>query len=355
MSKFLYPAAAVFALGLAALTWTMAQAEEEAAAPPIELQSIGALEVTPEGVLFLADSVGAAVYALELDLPARAKKESSADEAPMENIENLDDKIAALLGTHAREVVVQDMVVHEPSGTIFLSIHRGRGTDAKPVLLSIDPAGKIAEVSLSGIPHSRLDLADAPKFDAEARRNPRLLTVTDLEMVDGELLIAGLSNEEFASTLRRAPYPFSGSAKSTGLEIYHGAHGKYETHAPIFTFIPLNVDGKNHLLAGYLCTPLVTFPLDEVRTKDRLRGKTIAELGWGNVPTDMVPFQQDGEDWILIANSRRGAMKVKTADVLAAQKQPGITHEVNPRTGVVDYSVPTGHIAQADRLDDHHL
>ena len=146
MSKFLYPAAAVFALGLAALTWTMAQAEEEAAAPPIELQSIGALEVTPEGVLFLADSVGAAVYALELDLPARAKKESSADEAPMENIENLDDKIAALLGTHAREVVVQDMVVHEPSGTIFLSIHRGRGTDAKPVLLSIDPAGKIAEM-----------------------------------------------------------------------------------------------------------------------------------------------------------------------------------------------------------------
>ena len=39
----------------------------------------------------------------------------------------------------------------------------------------------------------------------------RSFTVTDLALVDGEVYVAGLGNEEFASTLRRLPYPFKGT------------------------------------------------------------------------------------------------------------------------------------------------
>lgn len=172
-------------------------------------------------------------------------------------------------------------------------------------------------------------------------------------------LIREASNEEFASTLRRVPFPFRGEVEAetetTGLEIYHGAHGQYETHAPIFSFIPYELEGETHLLAGYLCTPLVTFPLEEVRKKDKLRGKTIAELGFGNVPTDLVAYEYEDEGYLLILNSTRGPMLIEASDVREAHKRPGITTEVGPRTGV-DYLTPGLRTAvQVADLDSDHL
>lgn len=299
----------------------------------VELESIGALEMGPDGVLFAADSLGAAIYALDVGHPKAAGE-------PVEEVEDLDAKIAAMLGTHPRDVFIEDMAVDPETGTTYLSLLRGRGEQARPVLLRVLRDGTIEEVALGSVRHTRLDISNAPARGAKIhRRDARALTVTDLEFVDGELLIAGLSNEEFASTLRRAPYPFDGEVKVTGLEIYHGAHGAYETFAPIFSFIPYELGGKKQLIAGYLCTPLVTFPLDEIRSKSKLRGKTIAELGFGNVPTDFVAYERDGEGYLVILNSTRGPMLIRASDLQEAQKRPGITTEVGPRTGV-DYLTP---------------
>ncbi|MCH9651374.1 MAG: hypothetical protein K0U98_24320 [Deltaproteobacteria bacterium] len=340
--------AVVVALALTAGAWSIAIAapKDGLALGKAELQSIGALEFGPPGILFVADSKGTSVYALEVP----AAEGEAVTEIP--SIENLDEKIAARLGVGPRDVAIQDMAVQEKSGMIYLSVMRGRGDGAKPVLLTIDQEGKLSELSLAKVRHDRLEITNPPVEDDKSRWHTRELTITDLEFVDGELLIAGLSNEEFNSVLRRTPFPFEPQVAVTGLEIYHGAHGKYETHAPIYSFLPFDVGGKQHLLAGYLCTPLVTFSMDEVRKNTKLRGKTIAELGWGNVPTDMVPYKQDGEDWILVANNRRGPMKFKASDIEAANKKPGITTEVGPRVGLVDHSVPLGHVAQLDRFND---
>ena len=35
-----------------------------------------------------------------------------------------------------------------------------------------------------------------------------MLTITDMAYVNGNLLVAGLSNEEWSSSLRSIPYPF---------------------------------------------------------------------------------------------------------------------------------------------------
>ncbi len=45
------------------------------------------------------------------------------------------------------------------------------------------------------------------------------------------MIVAGLSNEEFASTLRSLPFPFKEGESETSVEIYHGAHGKFETRS----------------------------------------------------------------------------------------------------------------------------
>ena len=78
-----------------------------------------------------------------------------------------------------------------------------------------------------------------------------------LATVEGKLVVAGLSNEEFASTLRVIAYPFKDKADPTAVEIYHGAHGRYETNAPVRTFVPYKIGGADYLMAAYTCTPLV--------------------------------------------------------------------------------------------------
>ena len=95
-----------------------------------------------------------------------------------------------------------------------------------------------------------------------ARSPARTATVTDLAYVDGMLVVAGMSNEEFSSHLRRIPFPFTGSVDENSVEIFHVSHGKWETAAPIRTFVPY--EGGRSILASYTCTPLVHFSLDSM-------------------------------------------------------------------------------------------
>ncbi len=330
--------------------WSTACAAEPMTTGKAGLKSIGALALGPDNVLFAADSAGAAVYALEMTPPA------SAGTGSFVTVQDLDAKIAALLGTSPRDIFVKDMAVNRATSTVYLSVMRGAGEDALPAIVTVNRSGDVGEVDLGNVRHARLSLDDAP--DAEAKLyswESRSLTITDLEFIDGELFVAGLSNEEWASALRRAPWPFTDEVAATSLEIYHGAHGTWETFAPIFSFIPYEIGGETHLLAGYLCTPLVTFPLDEVRSKPRLRGKTIAELGWGNIPTDIVAYEKDGEGWVLINNSSRGTMRIKASDIVAAQKKDGITSEVGPRSGLEDHTVPIGRASQVADYSPTHV
>ena len=48
---------------------------------------------------------------------------------------------------------------------------------------------------------------------------------------------------------------------------------------------------------------------------EKVRGKTIAELGNRNRPIDMIVYQKDGKDYLLLANSSRGVMKIPTEGI----------------------------------------
>ena len=71
--------------------------------------------------------------------------------------------------------------------------------------------------------------------------------------------MAGLSSEEFASKLRSIAYPFTGVDNGTSVEVWHAPHDQFETRSPVYTFVPYEIDGEPHLVASYLCTPLVKF------------------------------------------------------------------------------------------------
>ena len=76
------------------------------------------------------------------------------------------------------------------------------------------------------------------------------------------------------------------------------------------------------MLAAYTCTPLVKVPVSELKAGAHVKGTTIAELGNRNKPLDMIMYQKDGKDYLLMTNSSRGVMKIPTE---GAGEAPGIT------------------------------
>src|SRR5262245_61685694 len=94
-----------------------------------ELKSVGELAFGPDGILFAGDSVGAAIYAIDTN------DRKSARSAPPIEIKGINEKIAALLGATPDQILVKDVVVNPLSKNAYISVSRGRGPDAIPVIL----------------------------------------------------------------------------------------------------------------------------------------------------------------------------------------------------------------------------
>ncbi|HUQ82913.1 MAG TPA: hypothetical protein VM076_17305 [Gemmatimonadaceae bacterium] len=284
-----------------------------------DIQSAGPLALGPGGVLFVGDSKGASVFALSL--PRATAPSASATLA----VPELDAKIAAILGTTPNEIRVRDMVVDTVARTVYLSVARGRGPDAQPALMRVTANGAVEAVRLDSVTFSKLELEAAPGVDQgfahSAWRNAkrRNFSVTDVGFVNGELYVTGVTNEEFASSLHRAPFPFNGRSPFTRVSMYHTSHGMFETEAPIETFIPMTLGGEQFLIAGYACTPIAKFPISGLAKDAKLRGTTVMELGSGNRPDDMMTLRRDGEDYLLIVNSSRGLTRVRGSELVRAR------------------------------------
>ncbi len=336
-------AAAALAVAATA-TRTAATAEPQAAAAAPALLSIGPLAFAPDGVLFAADRQAATIFAIELGGKGAGGAPGAKDVA------GIDTQIAGVLGTDVKEIQITDLAVHPKTRNTFISVMRGTGGDAKPALLRVDGAGKIEVVALDGLKMTKASLPNAPAA-AAGQRNPRMESITDMAFVDNKLVIAGLSNEEFSSKLRTIDYPFASVEAGTSVEIYHGNHGQFETRSPVISFVPYKLENKPYLIAGYTCTPLVKFPVDSLKPGSKVMGTTIAELGNRNRPTDMILYKKGGKDYLLIANTSRGVMKVATDGFATA---PGITAKVTSETGGVGFEpiAALKGVEQLDLLDD---
>jgi len=317
-------------VGLAAVVMLAVSSTPKAASPvgeltagKVTLQSATALAFGPDGILFVADSMGGSVVALDTNDRTAARGAVKID------VQGVDAKIASLLGTTPDQIMVNDLTVNPISKHAYLAVSRGRGPDAVPVIVSVDATGKLAQLSLDNIRNSSVSLTDAPASNPTARQNPRLQTVTDMDFTNGKLFVAGLSSEEWSSALRQIPYPFNTMEKGTNIQIWHASHGRFETNAPVRTFVPYTIGGQPHLLAAYTCTPLVKIPLADLKPGAQIKPVTIADVGAGNQPLDMVPYKKDGHEFILIANSNRGIMKMN-ADNMGNYKAVDSPEQPNP-------------------------
>lgn len=313
-----------------------------------EIASINQLSFGPEGILFLGDSQNAAIYALN------TKDTQASSEVGEINIGEFDKKIASSLGTTPENIKIVDMAVNPISKNIYFAVQVADGT---PILLKLKGEG-FENVSLKEVSYSKIALENPVAIDAKDRRERPLRTwaISDLKYHKGNVLVSGLSNKEFGSTFRSIPFPFKDTQEYASLEIWHAAHGKYETHSPIKTFDIIELDKVDYLMASYTCTPLVLFPMDALKDGKHTKGRTVAELGAGNSPLDMISYEKEGSTYFLMSNSNRPVMRIKYDDI--ANFKESMTQPVTvfaETAGVAYDNLPFPYVLQMDNLDATHV
>jgi hypothetical protein len=298
----------------------------------------------PKGVLFVGDPQGAQVVAIDVGTAP------SNPIGPGFKLEGADAKIAAFLGTKAEDIKIEDVVVEPGTNIAYVSVSRGKGPSAEPAIVRVDGKGNISALPLENIAYAKVALSNAPAPDAKDKRGAplRLGSITDLAFVDGKVIIAGMANEEFNSTLRSIAFPFKSADTLTSVEIFHTNHNAVETRSPVRTFVPFNVGGEPQLLAAYTCTPLVSFPVSSLKAGEKVHGKTVAELGNRNNPLDMIVYEKDGKQYLLLSNTARGVMKISTD---AIEKQPALETKVADKAGLSYDTVESlKDVVQLDKL-----
>lgn len=311
---------------------------EELAARPTP-QSLSVLAFAPDGALLIGDTRQGAIFAVDLGARTRPTAIQPLDIADVET------KVAALIGTRAADVMIHDLAVDPISADVYLAVSRNRGGqgawdlpnhagDATELIkISANPGGPIwSGVDLTSLPRQFALLPKAllpgQRTAPRSQRDMRVDAITDLAWDEGQIWVAGLSNEEFSSAIWRVPYPLTGStAGITTVENFHVSHRKWETAAPVRTLLPLTLSGKRYLLAAYLCTPLVLYATDELQDGAHVRGRTIAELGSLNYPLDLVHHQAISGNRIFLANSTLPLMTIEVAAIesfsLSLTEPPG--------------------------------
>ncbi len=338
MKKTVASATALLISALVILSFTY---KETITAKSADLKSISAIAFGPNGVLFVGDSKSATVFALKT-------KDTKSGKPVAFDIKNIDQKIAGALGTEPADITITDMAVNPLSKKLYIAVQHSNGT---PLLFKVDGV-KIEALPFGNLESSSVALNNAPAEDAkDGRGRPlRVSSISDIGFSDGKLLVSGLSNHQFSSTFRSIPYPFTNKQEHATLEIYHAAHGKYETAAPIRTFTTATINQKKYLVASYTCTPLVLFPMDEMKPGMHVKGRTVAEMGSGNTPIDMLTLQNGKEAVLVMANTKHPVARVTYKNI--ASFEGTLTEPVKGTAGVAFTATPLLNVLQMDKLDD---
>lgn len=327
-------------LAAGSIAATLAAAGPLGARAEAQVKSISAMTLAPDGRLIVADWRSGALHVL--DLPAAP---AAAAEMPF-NLTALDEALAAVGPGRPRATALvwqaaaaRGVIAAEVAGRPFLA------------LASAD--GKVTTVDPDTLRVQSVPLADPPGDGRLWGETPvRSLTVTSFAWQGNALLVAGVANADFASTLRRIAYPFGGPATVSRIEMYHAVHNQMETRAPIRAMATVALNGVDHLLAAYTCTPLVTLPMSDLADGRSVRAKTIAELGFGNTPLSVTPFaiQYQGQrsEWALVANAAKSADLIPLPAIAAAAAGPGLSTPVKAPfeqfAGVQGIPVPLGNL-----------
>ncbi len=89
--------------------------------------------------------------------------------------------------------------------------------------------------------------------------------------------------------------------------------------------------------------------MDALQPGTQLTGATIAEMGPGNSPLDMIAYHKDGHDYLLIANSARGVVRLEVDHLESATEIVSHNPSANfPRKRVPEWT----RVHQLKKIDE---
>src|ERR1700722_1183855 len=137
-----------------------------------QIRSIGSITFGPDDILFVADNDSAIVFAIDVADPG-----TNVVATEPFDLDDVDTRLASYLGCSREDVRICDMTVHPRNHNVYLSVMRGQGDAAVPVLVRVDVLdGSLSEVGLENVAFSAAPITNAPAED-----DPRI----SVELPDG--------------------------------------------------------------------------------------------------------------------------------------------------------------------------
>ena len=314
-----------FATLVAALVALAALPAPAGAAPAAAQSSVSKIAFGPSATLFAADWKAGRMYAYRLP---RAVAEAN---RPF-NLTDLQRPLAHALGT--QRFTIRDLAMRPGTAEAYIAVEADG--DGRPAIVRVTPSGRASELDLAALPSTSTAL-EAAGGDLQFwdRLPEREYTVTDMKWHAGRLVVAGLANRDFSSTLRILRYPFGAHAIAS-IETYHTVHDQLETRAPIRAMTFATIGGTDTLLAGYLCSPLVAISVARLVDGARVRAKTLAELGVAGIPQSMIAYDQPDmrggkpSPFVLVTERYRPSVLIPLAGIAKVAAGPGLTHPPDP-------------------------
>ena len=296
----------------------------------IDIKFAGALEFSDTGTLFVGDNYNGAIYALDMT------GGNAPEQVRPVNIGDIDVKIADVLGVARSAVAINDMAVHPVTADIFVSVTRIGNFESAPAIMKVSQNNEIEMLDMASIPFQKQALNHFP--DQETTFRPRglgkmpplardiakgdvrlsSLAIMDMEFYNDELFVSGVAFDNFLSTLRRMPYPFTEEQSAANVKMYHISHDQYETRAPIRAMSIEQIDGKAQLIAAYTCSPIVAIDLDEIVDGAKISARTLMDYGNGQ-PLDMISYSLNGEDTLFLTSNSRSPYVIPVASLNGAK------------------------------------
>lgn len=320
-------------------------------------ESVNVIKFGDANTLFVGDSKSVTLYAYTIT------PNNNVEAQKAYNIHDLSSRIATFAKVGVMDFIVRDMAINPTSKEAFIAIDLKTKKGYESQILIVNQAGNITKFDLDKTKHTEIKLTDAPTNDVTFwdKTSIRSLTFTDIDFYKGKVYVSGMSNAEFSSALRVVDYPFNSKVSTSSVEIFHAVHGQNETRAPIQTLQFVTLNNEDYILAAYTCTPLVLIPVKDLKDKAHIVGKTIAEMGYGNTPVDIIKFQSEGFDkkpyeGIILANRNRTAQFVNINDIAKSATENNIGYAgMVEHAGTPISNLPMTGLLQMDDQDGYHI
>ena len=250
----------------------------------LKLNGAGVMFASNRGLLLVAEA-GGSMVAIDMEDTGKFK--------PVKPMANFGAKVSGAIGASPDKVVINDLKANPETGTLYISVRRSDGIST---ILTLDSSGKLNTLNTDKLNWVRIKLSEKLKISR----------ISAIGFHDGRVLAAGQSNDAFRSKIFSIPTPIlhGSTAAVFSTDTYHVAHGRWETKAPIQSFILTQEAGTPYLVGSFACTPIAKFPITNLKDGAQVKGTSVLELGSGNRPLDMFTYFSGGKQWLVTHSMR---------------------------------------------------